>query len=252
MVLMFLSASRWREDTEPAVPRARDRAGAAARAVAAPGARRRARRVVVAIGAGGWLVASARHDPRTAERRARARRGRTDGWQSAARLSDWRPDIYGASGTLRQTFAKDGVPVGLTSRYYRDQTREPRLISSRNRLVQPDNTRWVRVEQRQRATLDAGGQPLPVRAARICRRRRQARRLPVVLGRRRHHRERHRGDALSGARAAARARRRRRLGDRVRTPSEDGDPPRDALVGDFIADDGAGDGPHVRAGGGRP
>ena len=167
MGLLFFVGSRWREDTQP------QPADATARVEAAPAAasgwpRPMLPAAVVAavlIAAGGWMVTSARHEGRSVEV-ALAPVAPARGWAPTSEFSPWRPDIYGATGTLRQAFVKDGIPVGLHVALFRDQTRESKAITSRNLLVQPDNTKWIEVGAG-RATLDAGGQPLPVHTARL-------------------------------------------------------------------------------------
>ena len=142
MALLFFVGSRWREDHE--VPNAAS--GAREAATAWP---RQVRAVAlvaaVLVSTGGWLVASVRHDPRGADALALSALPPASGWTPAASFSQWQPDIVGATATLRQTFAKNGVPAGLHVALFRDQTREAKAISSRNLLVRPDNTRWVQL-----------------------------------------------------------------------------------------------------------
>jgi len=165
MALLFFVGTRWREDTEP-------RADADAAAAQPPVTTRWVRPMMpvavvaaVLIGAGGWLVASARHEGRAVEATL-APLGAHEGWQPAADFSDWHPDIYGATATLRQSFVKEGARVGLHVALFREQTRDSKAVTSSNLLVAPGNTRWVQVSAR-RATLRPRGEPLEVNAADI-------------------------------------------------------------------------------------
>ena len=167
MGLLFWVGARWREDTVPvpATPLAGDGAPAPA-AVTWP--RRSAAAAIAAavlIGAGGWLVAGVRHEGGASEV-ALAPLAATNGWTPAPEFSEWHPDIYAATGTLRQAFTKDGIRVGVHVALFRDQTRESKALSSRNLLVQPDNPRWVEVTSG-RATIGAEQSPTDVRTARI-------------------------------------------------------------------------------------
>ena len=165
MGLLFFVGTRWREDTLP-------RAAADAASSDALVTPRWLRPLVpasvaaaVVIGAGAWFVAAARHEGHAVEV-ALAPLTAQGGWVPVEDFSAWRPDIYGASGTLHQAFARDGVPVGLHVALFREQTRESKAITSRNLLVQPDNARWIEVRA-SRATLATGGQRLDVHKAQV-------------------------------------------------------------------------------------
>jgi exosortase A len=162
MALLFLVGTRWREDTLPpeVAPAARPANAAWARPLMPV-----AIVAAIMIGTGAWFVASARHLGGSVEAVLAPLPG-ANGWQPAAEFTDWHPDIYGASGTLRQAFAKDGAPAGLYVALFRDQTREAKAITSRNLLVQPDNQRWVQVRSG-RTSLDTQGTPLSVRTAQV-------------------------------------------------------------------------------------
>lgn len=164
MALLFFVGSRWREDQEP-------RAGAAsgAREGAASWPRQAgavALAAAILVSTGGWLVASVRHDARGVDAMALPQLPAANGWTPAPAFSEWKPDVVGATATLRQTFAKNGVPVGLHVALFRDQTRDAKAISSGNLLVRPDNFRWVQLRAGH-ATLDTGGQALGVATARV-------------------------------------------------------------------------------------
>ena len=69
-----------------------------------------------------------------------------DGWQaSSASFSSWRPDIYGATTELAQTFEKDRAPVGLFIAFYRESSPESKAITSTNQLVRSQNKVWRQV-----------------------------------------------------------------------------------------------------------
>ena len=164
MALLFFVGSRWREDQD-----AHADSGSATRHGAASWPRQAGAVALVAavlISTGGWLVAGVRHDPRGADAMALPALPASGGWTPAAAFSDWKPDVVGATATLRQTFTKNGVPVGLHVALFRDQTREAKAISSGNLIVRPDNLRWVQLRGGS-ATLAAGGEALRVATARV-------------------------------------------------------------------------------------
>jgi EpsI family protein len=94
--------------------------------------------------------------------------GRIDdrnGWVSVpGQLTDWRPDLSGARGELRQTFAKDGRQVGLHVAIYRDQTRDAKAITSTNQLVRTGNDLWKQVDA-DAVSMTIEGQRLDARTA---------------------------------------------------------------------------------------
>ncbi len=72
--------------------------------------------------------------------------GDRNGWLSIpGETSAWRPDLSGANGELRQTFAKDGRAVGLHIAIYRDQTPDAKAITSTNQLARTSNALWQQV-----------------------------------------------------------------------------------------------------------
>jgi exosortase A len=162
MGLLFFVGTRWREDTaasEGSSQAARQPVSGRWAGPMLPAAVAAA----VVIGAGAWFAASARHEGHAVET-ALAPLSAGNGWEPIAEFSDWHPDVYGATATLRQSFAKDGARVGLHVALFREQTRESKAITSQNLLVQPDNTRWVQVASG-RTTLDARAAPLDVHTA---------------------------------------------------------------------------------------
>jgi exosortase A len=73
--------------------------------------------------------------------------GDRNGWISVPeRLSNWRPDLSGASAEMMQTFAKDGRVVALYVALYRDQTPDAKAITSTNQLVRTSNKLWKQVD----------------------------------------------------------------------------------------------------------
>jgi exosortase A len=162
MLLLFMVGSRWREDL-PDEP-------AREAAIAAPGVERwtprmwqAAAALAVIVGAGGWLDAAARSEGRPGDLQL-ARLAAVDGWTPATEFSRWHPDLAGANGTLRQTFVRDGVPVGIDVSIYRDQTRQAKALSSLNQLVQPSNQTWLQTYSGH-AELDGAGGAFAARSA---------------------------------------------------------------------------------------
>ena len=91
--------------------------------------------------------------------------GDRNGWVSVpGRLSDWRPDLSGSNGELRQTFAKEGRQVGLHVAIYRDQTRDAKAITSTNQLVRTTNDLWKQVDT-DAVSMTIEGQRLDARTA---------------------------------------------------------------------------------------
>ncbi|MEO8346694.1 MAG: exosortase A [Betaproteobacteria bacterium] len=172
MALLFLVGSRWREDDLPAPA-----SGATTASMVQPisnGVRpyRRIWPMLLAVAAltAMWppLQTSLDRGPKGMGAHVElARLGDHSGWVSVpGSVSDWRPDLSGASAELRQTFVKDGREVGLHVAIYRDQTREAKAITSTNQLALTSNQRWKQVGANvASATID--GQPFSVQVAQL-------------------------------------------------------------------------------------
>ena len=151
MAILFWTGARWRED-EPA-------AGAAESAPAARPASRRSRDLATAQRAGddrgragidGDLALAAKCADSPARRPPPARNiaplPGAGGWIATTdALSDWRPDLSGATAELAQTFVKDGVRVGLYVALFDDPTGNAKAITSTNQLVRTTNKQWAQV-----------------------------------------------------------------------------------------------------------
>jgi len=69
----------------------------------------------------------------------------SNGWNSApGALSEWRPDIAGATSWQVQTFTKDGASVALIIAYYSGAA-SPKAITSTNQLVRTVNKQWEQI-----------------------------------------------------------------------------------------------------------
>ncbi len=169
MSILFWIGVRWREDEgAPAI------AGAAPKAAAAtPLGRKQFAGSVLAVVAmtAFWPIVESRHEQGTAP----AVRGGLGpiaghaGWKAVPEmLSDWRPDLAGASSEYSQTFAKDGEVVGLYIAFFDDASGDTKAITSTNQLVRTTNKRWTQVASGL-ASFDRGGNELAVRTGVIVR-----------------------------------------------------------------------------------
>ena len=157
MLLMFWAASHWRDDMhafgEAASP-------APVAATVSPWSNFAVGLLVVACAAV-WPLAFRAIDARMA-----APSGvtldpveATGGWRArAGPLTSWTPEIQSPSALLRETFTKDGRQVGLDVAYFRNQSRERKLVSSTNVLgasgVQPGMPWAIVAEHRRPVLLD--------------------------------------------------------------------------------------------------
>lgn len=72
--------------------------------------------------------------------------GGVGGWTaSRSGLGDWQPRFVNPSAELHQSFARNGVEVGLYVGYFRDQAITRKLVSSDNVLVASTDPIWSRV-----------------------------------------------------------------------------------------------------------
>ena len=164
MVLLFWIGSRWREDDVPVVASG----DALVAGSQSPPGHRRAWPMLLAVFAvtAIWPLAQAHLEQGArGEHVDVGRIGDRNGWVSVpGQLSDWRPDLSGANGELRQTFARDGRHVGLHVAIYRDQTRDAKAITSTNQLVRTTNSLWKQVDA-DTASITIDGQPYNARTA---------------------------------------------------------------------------------------
>ena len=87
-------------------------------------------------------------------------------WQTQPQpASAWIPAFQNPSAEVKQSFnAADGRPVDLDISYFRQQSRDRKLVSSSNVLVESHDEHWAQVQSgQQNVVLD--GQPLSVTAA---------------------------------------------------------------------------------------
>lgn len=68
--------------------------------------------------------------------------GYAPGWRDGVRFADWSPSYPRASAELRRFYRSGAQTVGLTLLYYRQQTRDSKVISSSNHLVEEQNPTW--------------------------------------------------------------------------------------------------------------
>jgi exosortase A len=120
MFLMFWIGGRWREDVSgPA---------------ASPGQVLGASVAVIACLAFWPLYASFSLRANASDTPA-SLQGFRPSWNAGQPFTLWTPQLNKAAATLNQTLEKDGRQVGLSMRYYRNQTQGAGLISSTNQLV---------------------------------------------------------------------------------------------------------------------
>lgn len=80
------------------------------------------------------------------------------GWTVAPEpLSEWRPDVVGATVELSRTFVKDGIRVGLFIALFDDPTSDAKSITSTNQLVLTTNKLWSQVAAGALAPSEGGG-----------------------------------------------------------------------------------------------
>jgi len=92
------------------------------------------------------------------------------GWTvEASTVSDWRPDVSGASAELSQAFRKNGATVGLFMAFYGDSSRGTKAITSTNQLIRTTNKAWIQVASDTRVTLPMEEHAFNVRAAVVAR-----------------------------------------------------------------------------------
>jgi len=166
MFLMFWIGGRWREDISAA-----DVADASAapvdQAPAASSAQVVAATVAVIACLAFWplyasfsLRANASATPATLQ-------GFKPSWNPVQPFTHWTPQLNKAAASLSQVLEKDGQRVGLSLRYYRNQTQGAGLISSTNQLVgDSENDPWRRTGSSARIE-QIGERPLQVRETRL-------------------------------------------------------------------------------------
>src|SRR4030095_13716321 len=170
MALLFWICAEWREDDLPAPVRVRPAARSSGHAVS-----RRAIWIslasVLALTAV-WPVLESQHaagnvpvaSPTLAPLPGYG------GWTTAAKaVSDWRPDVSGATAELNETLTKDGASVGLFLALFRDASPNAKAITSANQLVRTTNRAWVQVAHD--ATASSEDPSVNVRTAGVSRRR---------------------------------------------------------------------------------
>ena len=161
MFVMFWIGSYWREDTDAPTARA---AGAGLAAPADTGAtppRMLATVAAVLVLCAAWPATAlvgerANHNPAPV---------RLDGIRvalpQAPEFTDWKPAYLEPDARYHRVYQADGMPVGLTVLYYRNQDRDKALISSVNRMAAYEDA-WHEVDGAGR-TESLGGRPLALR-----------------------------------------------------------------------------------------
>lgn len=171
--LMFRIGSAWREDEEaaagstphscgPADARGREDASGAG---TAPASHFILMAVAVALCVGVWpgYARHAENGAREAPIRLNEYRAR---WQETTPFTDWKPHFFPPRAELYRFFRQDGVPVGVSVMYYRQQPHGRGLISSLNRLVAEKDNRWSRLNASTRRET-VGNREFAVREAQL-------------------------------------------------------------------------------------
>ena len=136
MFIMFWLGGRWREDISAAD--AADGAAAAVPSVGAPAASSAqvaAATVAVIACLAFWPLYASFSLRENASQTPASLQAFQPSWPAGQRFTNWTPQLNKAAATLDRTFEKDGQRVGLSMRYYRNQTQGAGLISSTNQLV---------------------------------------------------------------------------------------------------------------------
>jgi exosortase A len=136
MFIMFWLGGRWREDISAAdIADADVDAVPSAGAPAASSAQVAAATVAVIACLAFWPLYASFSLRENASQTPASLQGFQASWPASQRFTNWTPQLNKAAATLDQTFEKDGQRVGLSMRYYRNQTQGAGLISSTNQLV---------------------------------------------------------------------------------------------------------------------
>ena len=90
----------------------------------------------------------------------------SDGWRSDADpFTAWKPSYQLPSAERSSFFSAEGREVGMYIGYYRDQSRERKLVSSDNQLVRPQDPQWIIAAPPEREVVHVGQDTLTVRSA---------------------------------------------------------------------------------------
>ncbi len=167
--IMFIVGARWSEPDE-----ARDKtADLSGRAAAQPGTARR----MLATALAGAVIALLPHITVGALQRAEhaAAEARVDlpvrlaeGWSAeGARLVEWAPMFGNPSAEAMQVYAGPAGTVGVHLAYYRGQTEDRKVVSSRNMLVGMRDAEWSLPVVGSGRDVAVGQQKITVRTAEI-------------------------------------------------------------------------------------
>jgi len=164
MALLFWIGSRWRQDEDPVSASTHANATRSVEAQPIRGSWRAALAAIVLILVWqplvAWLVQEGSGGVVQLNRIESQ-----GGWVAmSTEVSAWRPDISHARTELRQSFERDGAPVGLEIAFYRNQSRDGKAITSNNQLVLTSNERWKKGYDGTVA-VDAGGESVRARTA---------------------------------------------------------------------------------------
>lgn len=160
IALMFVIGARWAEPDAPPVVAPAGRGAAVAASTLWLGA---AAAVLVAaaphLALGGLMAAETAGAPALAE-------PAIAGLRAAPATPGWTP-VFEPRATLQRTWrSPDGAEVGVYLGYYRQQGGGHKLVSSSNTLAASDDKTWLAVAGGTHV-LEAAGQPLAVRTARL-------------------------------------------------------------------------------------
>lgn len=162
MLLMFWIGARWREDHDPGHAASAAVAAADNRADA-PSASRSAHWVAAA------LCVAAVVAPVLADRQLEAGPsavpakadsplpGEIGNWRAVESTIAWRPHYGNPNGLWWQQYREGESEVGMVVAYYRDQSRERKLVTSTNELAPTSDSRWARIATESREADYPGG-----------------------------------------------------------------------------------------------
>lgn len=88
------------------------------------------------------------------------------GWQPGPTFTTWVPHWVGADRQSRQVFVGNGQQVLVELNYYATQRQDAELVNSQNYMIKQKDPMWSNVGE-SLTRVDIGGQPHPVRQARM-------------------------------------------------------------------------------------
>jgi exosortase A len=146
MFVMFWVGSFWREPAEPAL------AGSQLPASSRPGSLPAtntspvlAAAVLALLCMSFWPFYSGYIDRASANPAVASFAGFQSQWKEAPVLPDWTLAYMPANARFDRAYQRDGITVGLSARYYRNQDHDSSLISSSNHLVKDKDAMWQQI-----------------------------------------------------------------------------------------------------------